>query len=122
MSNSAAVPSIDITAKVQVDQEMALEWRRAWWRVVIPATLGVLALVLACLPMPLVLYEAVGTPGADFAVCLSQFGAFATVVVAFRTAQVRPLMLFEKVLVGSAAVWMLCGALFAVLLGVLGGW
>jgi hypothetical protein len=122
MSNSAAVPSIDPAAKVQVDHEMSLEWRSARWRLAVPATLGVLSLVLAFVQMPVALYEKFGAAGGEFGVYLSLFGALATAVVAVRTAQVRPLERFEKVLVGGAALWLLCGVVVAVLLGTIGGW
>lgn len=122
MSNSTAVPSIDSAVQQQVDQEMSLEWRSAPWRVVIPATLAAVSLVLFFVPMPIVIYEMVGAAGGDFAFYLSQFGAFATLVVAFRTAQVRPLWRLEEALVTAATLWMLCGVAFAVLLGTIGDW
>lgn len=123
MTNSVGVSrSIDLVAQHQAEQELALEWRSAWWRVLVPATLAVVSLVFSFLTVPVWLYERTGAVGGEFGVALSGFGAVSTLVVAFRTAQVRPLSRLEKILVGGAALWLIGGLAFAVLLKTIGGW
>ncbi len=110
MTNSVGVPrSIDSAVQQSVEHELSLEWRSARWRLLIPAGLAAISLVSSFLCMPEFMYDVIGAPGQKFGLSLSWFAAFLTVVVAWRTAQARPLVQFEKVLVGGALVWLLPG-------------
>ena len=110
MANSVGVPrSIDIAVQRDAERELSLEWRSARWRLLVPAGLAAISLLCSRLHMPQAIYDIVGAPGQNFGVYLSQFAAFLTVVVAWRTAQARPLQRFEKVFVGGALLWFLPG-------------